>query len=74
MFRGICVSLARGVVEGRCAVLVASLVEEAMEFVSVVGLVVGGAIEQGAQGGHAVAEGAVVEGGQASVVEHGAVG
>ena len=34
----------------------------------------GGAVEQGAQGGRVVAEGAVVEGGQASVVELGVVG
>ena len=51
-----------GVAKGGGAVVVALLVEEAFEFVSVVGLVLGGAFEEGAHGGHLVAETTVVEG------------
>lgn len=66
--------LARGVTEGRGAVGIAFLVEEAFEFAAVVRLVPGGALEQRAQGGRMVAGRAVVEDGEASVLADGVVG
>ena len=66
--------LASGVVERRGAVVVALPVEEAHESVAVVRFVFGSALEERADGGHVVAEGAVVEGGEAGVVDDGVVG
>ena len=65
---------ASGVTERRGAVGIGLPVEEADEFVTIVRFVFGSALEERADGGHVVAEGAVVEGGEAGVVDDGVVG